>query len=72
MRKEIIIESIIIGFIAIVLQFIIYRILMGEFPNSNDSGYKEMIIGQFFIGFLIHFGFEIVGVNEWRFKKIIQ
>jgi len=69
MRREVIIESVIIGIIAVILQFIIYRILIGEFPNKTDSGFNEMIIGQFMIGFIIHSGFEMIGANEWWCKK---
>lgn len=70
MRKEIVIESIVIGIIAVLLQFIVYRLLMGEFPNPADPGYWQMIIGQFLIGVIIHSGFEVIGANEWWCKRV--
>jgi hypothetical protein len=61
---NIIVEVIIIGFLTTFFTFGIYTVMNGEFPQSTKPGYKQMIIGSFLVGALLHISFEFSGINE--------
>ena len=69
MRKELFIEMIAIGILAIVFELFIYLILSGEFPSPLlPPHFNKMILGAFLLGSSLHFTLEIVGLNEYWCK----
>lgn len=69
MRKELFLEFIILGFIGVILQFIMYTIITKKLLSPNDKGFYQMIIGQFFIFGIAHIIFEILDINKWWCKN---
>lgn len=68
MRKELIIEMVAIGILAIVFELFIYLILSGEFPSPSLPHFNKMILGAFLLGSSLHFALEIAGLNEYWCK----
>jgi hypothetical protein len=64
MRNNFVYELIAIGCITVAFNFVIYRLLTGNFPEATLPHYNKMILAAFLLGASIHFIFEITGINE--------
>ena len=69
MRTELIIETIVIGIFAIILDVLIYRVLVGEFPSPSLPHFNKMILGAFLLGASMHIILEFSGMNEYWCRK---
>lgn len=59
-------ESIIIGFITLIIGTIIFNLTSNEKNKKNIEKQKYLINITFFMtGFLLHFIVEIIGLNKW-------
>jgi hypothetical protein len=61
MRTNLILEAIIIGIFTILLTNIMYFLFNNRFP---DTEIFQMNVGAFFVGVIMHTGFEFIGANE--------
>lgn len=60
MRRALVIEIIVIGLICVLLSILISGMLTGKFLYE-----RNMLVGSFLMGAIMHFSFEILGLNEW-------
>jgi hypothetical protein len=72
MRSELFIEVIVIGIFAIILDILIYRVLVGEFPSPSLPHYYKMILGAFILGASMHIILEFAGMNEYWCKRVFK
>lgn len=59
MRRMLLIEMIVIGLVTLIVSLGISRLLSGKFTFE-----RNMLLGSFLVGAVLHFGFEIAGLNE--------
>jgi hypothetical protein len=59
----------VIGIFAIILDVLIYRVLVGNFPSQSLPHFKNMILGAFILGASMHIILEFAGMNEYWCRK---
>ena len=70
MRSALLVEMIAIGIFTMLLEFIVYRVVSGEFPGPHLSHFNSMLLGGFLLGASTHLILEVVGVNEKWCKAV--
>ena len=64
MRQGLLAELLAIGILTMLLEFLVYKLLTGEFPGPHLSHFKSMLFGAFLLGSSMHLILEVAGVNE--------
>jgi hypothetical protein len=64
MRQGLLLELLGIGLLTVFMEFLVYKLLTGEFPGPHLNHFKSMLLGAFLLGSSIHLVLEVTGVNE--------
>ena len=64
MRPNLFYEVVIVGLLTLAFTFGIFFLFNGHLPETTKPGYKQMILGAFLVGGLLHLSLELLGLNE--------